>query len=79
MGATQSHWSKSLTWFMAHTTQIPIEAGVQGERTALQQKAMAGQGLGMECGWTNGPLGWNYINEVKMQGNDATMRKMVKI
>ena len=31
---------------------IPIEAGLQGERTALQQKAMAGLGLGMECGWT---------------------------
>ena len=50
---------------MAHTTQIPIEAGLQGERTALQQKAMAGQGLGMEYGWTNGPLGWTYKNEVK--------------
>ena len=57
--------SKSLTWSMANTTQFPVEAGLQGEGMALQQKAMAGPRHGamggqLDC-WTLMRLKRNQI------------------
>ena len=52
--------SKSLTWSMAHTTQFPVEADLQGEGMALQQKAMAGPRHGAMGGQLDC---WTYINE----------------